>query len=492
MIRFVLVALFLVVLHVHGDNSPSYPSFPKQAEFLQESIILDGQHERSVLECIYDYEKNRLIIETDETWELYDYSSLKKAVYSKNRLKQCEVYPIDRDNPLDGLSAVTDPDSNSTHIRPLNEFLLLPSNATYLGPAILRGHIHVDQWISTTSSNETDILWSMAEVTYTMPGTTPEYSIPIQRLVKSKEDGTVLQALNVFHYKTLITKTDLTPPKGIFCPDLIADDDLLSLQDFGMTFPAQFSVRIDASTTNRQLWQSVHLRYYSVSDKKLIRYDDTPTDGTQNPRTILLDYFDGGSRAYQIDRRTGSCLIKQSAEIILATSIIHNPIEALIKHEGLLLSNPLHKLFQYVGNRSCRGSLMCSIFVGRMSSFPPNSDTSWYATNVEWGWSKRDIDNPSSPYDYPVYLNLNLYSACNEPPATVHYEFYDYRTDIYLDEFDINLCYRSNQLLYQHLAFRLQVTNSTSNDAIESNSIDRSVDSPHVFVKTSFSRTDDG
>lgn len=475
MIRFLLPALFFVVLHVHADDGPPYPTFPKQAEFLLESIILDGQHERTVLECIYDYQKNRLIIETEGSWEFYDYSRLKKAVYWKNLRKRCDVYPIDLDNPLDGMSAVTDADSNGTHIRPLNEFFLLPSSATYHGMATVRGFIRVDQWLSTVPSNETDILWSMAKMTYTMPWSTPEYTIPVQRLVKNKEGGDVLQVLNVFHYKTSITKTDLSPPKGIYCPDLVPNDDLLSLQDFGMTFPAQFSVRIDASTTARQLWQSVHLRYYSVSDRKLIRYDYTPSDNSQNPRTVLLDYSDGTSRAYQIDRRTGACVINQSVEIILATSIVHNPIETLIKYESLLLSNPPHGLFQFVGNRSCRGSLMCSVFIGQMFAFPPDSDSSWFTTNVEWGWSKRAMDDPTSPYDYPVYLNLNLYKEDNEPPATVHYEFYDFRTDIYLDEFDISLCYRSNQLSYQHLAFRLQVKNSTSNDAIESNLIDRLV-----------------
>ncbi|CAF4951132.1 unnamed protein product, partial [Rotaria socialis] len=80
----------------------------------------------------------------------------------------------------------------------------------------------------------------------------------------------------------------------------------------------------------------------------------------------------------------------------------------------------------------CRGSILCSTFIGQISSFPLDSDDNWLSTNIEWGWSKRFIDDSESNYDYPVYLNLNLYKNMNEPPANVHYEFYDYRTDVHL------------------------------------------------------------
>ena len=42
------------------------------------------------------------------------------------------VYPIDINNPFDGFSGITDPNDSTTHIRPLYDFLLLTSNATYL------------------------------------------------------------------------------------------------------------------------------------------------------------------------------------------------------------------------------------------------------------------------------------------------------------------------------------------------------------------------
>ncbi|CAF0882628.1 unnamed protein product [Rotaria sordida] len=430
---------------------------------------MDDEHKRTFVECIYDYDNNHLIIISEETFEYYNYTTLKKAIYSRNILQQCNVCSIVVDNPSDGYSAVTDLNHNTTHIRSLNDFLLLTSNAIYLGEKILRGYIHVHQWISSIS-NFSDIIWSFAKSNYLMPWNSNNYTIPIQRIIKRKDDGTILEILNIFNYKTRIIKTDLIPPKGIFCNDSIPIDQLISLQDIGIKFPDQFSVHIDVSTTYQQLWHSIHLRYYLTHERKLIRYDYTPFDNTQNPITIILDYSTNASRSYKINRRTGSCTINELTEINSLTSILHNPIETLIKYEHILLSNPPQRFFQYTGNRPCRGSILCTIFIGQMSQFPLDSDENWLATNIEWAWSKRNIDdddnnNNNTPYDYPVYLNLNLYRNMNEPPANVHYEFYDYRTDVYLNEFDVNLCYRSNQLLYLHLAFQLKIRNqSTAND----------------------------
>jgi hypothetical protein len=471
---FVVATLFALLIKIHADDNVTYPNFPRQAEFRIESIIIDSQHSRSSVHTIYDYDNNRLIQTTEETAEYYNYTTLKKAIYYLNSQKRCDVYPIDLDNPLDGLSAMTDPDDSTTHIRPLNEYFLFSSNATYLGKAILRGFINVNQWISSFS-NDSDIIWSFANSTYLMPWNSENYSIPVQRILKRKDDGTILQVMNIFSYKPMITRTDLTPPRGILCKELVPPGELLSLQDYGMVFPNKFSVRIDASTTAQQLWHSVHLRYYASNERKFLRYDYTPNDNTQNPRTIILDYTDDALRSYTIDRRTGSCVINNTVEIILATSILHNPIETLIKYENLLLSNPPHRLFQYSGERSCRSSILCSIFIGQLPLFPPDTDEAWLATTIEWGWSKRHIDDHNAVYDYPVYLNLNLYNKNNDPPANVHYEFYDYRTDVHLNEFDVNLCYRSNQLWYQHLAFELKIENRPTTDDLENNFINRFV-----------------
>jgi hypothetical protein len=450
-----------LIIKVHGDDNDTYPKFPKQAEFLIENIITDGQHKRIFFECIYDYENNYLILNSEQTIEFYNYTTLIKAIYSKNLLKQCNIYPIDINNPFDGFSGIINFDDNTTHIRLLNDFLLLTSNAIYYGENILRGYIHVNQWI-TSISNDSDIIWSFAKSDYIMPWNSSNFTIPIQRIIKRKDDGLILQILNIFNYKTRITKRDLIPPKGIFCKDLISVDKLIDLQNINMTFPKKFSVRIDISTSFQQLWQSVHLRYLLTNERKLIRYDYTPSENTLNPITIILDYSQNISRLYKIDRRTGSCMINESTEIILMTSIIHNPIETLIKYEDILLSNPPKRFFQYTGKRSCRGSILCEIYIGQMSLFPSDSENTWLATNIEWGWSKRDIINEDSSYNYPIYLDLNLYREINEFPVNIHYEFYDYRLNVYLNEFDVNLCYRSNQLEYQHLAFQLKIKNENN------------------------------
>ena len=111
--------------------------------------------------------------------------------------------------------------------------------------------------------------------------------------------------------------------------------------------------------------------------------------------------------------------------------------------------------------------------MGQLLSFPPDSQDDWLKTSLEWGWSKHDIDDDGAPYDYPVSLNLNLYRKIAGPPANVHYEFYDYRTDVYLSEFDVSLCYRSNQLWYNHLAFQLKLTNQPTPEGLENPAINR-------------------
>ncbi|CAF1632078.1 unnamed protein product [Rotaria magnacalcarata] len=465
-------AILTLIIIIHGDDNVVYPSFPRQAEFTIEHLKLDGQDRRTHEDYIYDYDNNYLIKISEHSYVYYNYTSLTKAVYLRDTLQQCTVYPIDIDNSSDGLSGVTDPDDSTTHIRPLNDFFLLTSNATYFGENIQRGSIHVNQWISALI-NDSDIIWSFTKSNYLMPWNSTNYSIPIQRIRKRKSDGFISEIFNIFSYKTKIVKTDILPPKGIFCNDSIPENELISLEDFNIKFPDKFSVRIDASTTVQQLWHSVHLRYRRSRERKLIRYDYTPFDNTQTPMTIIFDDTEDAPRAYKIDRRTGSCVIEKFAAINSLLSILHNPIESLIKYENFLISKPPEYFFQHIGSRPCRGSILCSTFIGQISSFPLDSDDNWLSTSIEWGWSKRFIDDSESNYDYPVYLNLNLYKNMNEPPANVHYEFYDYRTDVHLDEFDVNLCYRSNQLWYEHLAFQLKITNQTIADGIENISINR-------------------
>jgi hypothetical protein len=294
-----------------------------------------------------------------------------------------------------------------------------------------------------------------------MSWNTEDYPVPIQRVIRRKDDGLILQVFNIFNYRTMITKMDLTPPKGIFCSDLVSLDELRSLHDVDMIFPKRFSVRIDASTTSQQLWQSVHLRYHATDKRKLIRYDYKLEDN--NLITIIYDVSSNISRSYKINRRTGLCFIDESTEIILIKSVLHDPIETLIKYEDILLTNPFKQFFQYTGQRRCRGSILCEIYIGQMFEFPSDPEENWFITNIEWGWSKQN------QYNYPIYLDLNLYQHINGYPANIHYEFYDYHPEVYLNEFDVNLCYRSNRLKYQHLAFQLKLLT----DKIENHLINR-------------------
>ncbi|CAF0759747.1 unnamed protein product [Adineta ricciae] len=469
---YTVITVFILIDRVHGADNVTYPKFPRQGHFFIENIVTLGQYQRILSEIRYDYDNNRLVTIDDRTFTYYNYTTHQKAVYTRNGLKRCDVYPIDIDNPLDGLSAMMNPQDGTTHIRPLDELLGFPPNATYQGEAVLRGFILVHQWISTMS-NESDMIWSFAKPNYLMPWNPESYTIPVQSLLKRKSDGVVLQVMNIFNYQITLTSTAFVLPGGIFCENLVPADDLSSLQDVGMNFPDRFRVRIDASSTSQLLWHSVNFRYYSSNEDKFIRYDYTPFDNTKNPVTIIIDYTQGASRSYKIDRRTGSCIINDSVEIVLATSVLHNPIEMLIKYQNLLMTNPPHRMFQSTGSRACRGSMNCSTLVGQIPLFPPDIQEEWLKTDVEWAWSKRNIDIPSSPYDYPVSLNLNLYKNTGGPPANVHYEFYDYDTNVYLNEFDINLCYRSNQLWYNHLAFKLKITGQPTSDGLEASTIHR-------------------
>ncbi|CAF0778019.1 unnamed protein product [Didymodactylos carnosus] len=98
----------------------------------------------------------------------------------------------------------------------------------------------------------------------------------------------------------------------------------------------------------------------------------------------------------------------------------------------------------------------------------------WLATNVEYSWAQRqnnsslyDNDDNKFRLDYRVEMYFKLYRRGGGIPAYVSYNFYDYRTDVYFNEFDEHLCYRSTQLLCTHLAFQLKFNNETTLDNIE-------------------------
>ena len=429
--------VLLLIIKVQGNEQQiDYPKFPRQAQFDFEMIINNDKHQRLVYECIYDYQRNFLWLINQENSQFYNYTNLKQSIYSNRIFQQCQNSPIDINNPLDGFSAIENSYNHSTHIRSLDDFLLFTSKAKYFGETILRGYIHVDQWI-TSLANDTDIIWSFAKSNYLMPWNTENFTVPIQRLIRRKDDGLVLQILNIFSYKTKIIKHDLTPPKGIFCSDTVHSNELISLQDIGMIFPTKFSVRIDISTTAEQFWQTIHLRYYFINQQKFIQYDFITSDQTSKPLSLIFIYSnDNSMQIYEINRRTGFCQMKTSNDWSSIKSYLHNPIDFLIQHSDILLFNPPKDFFQYNGQRSCRGSIQCDIYLGQTRQVPFDSEDDWSQMTIEWAWSKR---LSSTAYDYPVYLYLNFNYEQNEPSSNIQYEFYDFRTDVYLNEFNIEI-----------------------------------------------------
>ncbi|CAF3218031.1 unnamed protein product [Rotaria sp. Silwood2] len=476
----IIVVLLALTRQIYADPAPAYPIFPTQAQFTIESIVFDGRDDRNLTEYIYDYDYNRLTVITQKTIAYHNYKWLQKAVYSLKDQSECNVYPIDINNSVDGLSAITDTSTKQTHIRSLQDFLLLTSNATYLGNTILRGFIYVEQWIASVST-DTEIIFSFGKAAYAMPWDTFHYSVPIQRILRRKSDGSPLQTDNFFDYRVNISSTPVAPPKGIYCKDWVPFYEWASGSDLGIQFSQVFSVRIDISTSIEQLWRSVHLHYHKSNEHQLVRYDYTPNDLTRNPVSIIFDYADSSLLAYTIDRRTGSCQIEQAVNVILSASILHEPIITLINYEDFLL-NPSDQIFQYVGIRPCRGSIMCSIFIKQDRVFPSDPNEDWLVTNIEYSWSTRqnndsmhDNDDNKFFFDYPVELYFKLYRKEGGIPADVSFQFYDYRSDVHLNEFDVHLCYRSNQLLYNHLAFQLKLSNRTTVDDIENVIVNRQV-----------------
>ncbi|CAF1199686.1 unnamed protein product [Didymodactylos carnosus] len=140
-----------------------------------------------------------------------------------------------------------------------------------------------------------------------MPWDKSHYSIPIQRILRRKSDNSSLQIDNFFSYRVNISHIAVAPPKGIFCKDWMPFYGWVSASNMGIQFSQRFSVRIDMSTSIKQLWRSIHLRYYKLDERQLVHYDYTPNDLTRSPLSIIFDYADASLLAYTIDRCIGSC-----------------------------------------------------------------------------------------------------------------------------------------------------------------------------------------
>jgi hypothetical protein len=268
---------------------------------------------------------------------------------------------------LDGTSAVR-LQNNTWHIRPLNQFLLFSNNDTretkirpkFIGTAIIRG-IPVDQWesciINKTELRTIRIVWSLAQKGISMPsGLVSDSPVPIHALINTSvlysnntEAEKYDEIYNVHSYRPKLVKTDhyFAPPKGVFCNG--QNENLMTLQDFGIQWPDYFSVRVEASTSRYAEWQRFHLRYHR--DRQLgirrLRYDYLPP-GAVDYISIFHDY--GDNLTYVIDRHIGICRISRGVEYP-DVNPVRDPIGFFIKHENQFIFNSRDRVWDLNGNQ---------------------------------------------------------------------------------------------------------------------------------------------
>ncbi|CAF3300199.1 unnamed protein product [Rotaria socialis] len=493
-----------------------FPQFPKQAEFTLEAVTIRHvdnatlPSQLTLFQYLYDFDANKLIMIRNNNGfidvEYSYYENLKKSVYIRNEF--CLVVEIEKDNPIDGTSAIRS--SNGTwHIRPLNEFLLFSSNdprqeqirPRYLGESVVRG-IPVDQWetciINKTSLRTIKRTWSFARRGFVTPvGPVGDFAHPIQALINASilyPNGSQFQefdeVFDVYAYRPGIVESaeQLVPPKGVFCNSGVGQQ-LVSLRDAGISWPERFTVRVEASSSRSADIQKFHLRYDRGRERntKRIRYDYLPRNGGDYV-SVIHDY--GTNLTYNIDRRVGTCIIKRGVDFP-DVSPTRDPVSFFIKHENELISSR-DRLWEYNGLRTCRGNgIKCATLTTAINNFPPivEVDTgmptgeTWDSTNAEYAWSVRSPYSRPPPdmqkgFDYPVYLFLRFVQSRDpsSPPAfnsrteDIEYEFYEMSYETEASDFDTSICYRSRDFEYLHLGFTLKI--DTAN-AIDGNHLDR-------------------
>ncbi|CAF1007362.1 unnamed protein product [Didymodactylos carnosus] len=450
-----------------------FPIFPARAEFGLERVEIDTiaasniqTTKRSMYEYFYDYDANSLVeVENSNgiiNVTFYYYNVLKKSTYYGSQF--CNVTVIEMNRPTVGSSAINI--DGLPHIRPLDQFLLFASSSPteglirpkYIGEDIVRG-IRVDKWetciVDKTNYVTTKREWSFAKPNYAMPVGITAVSIPVQGVINATKmiNSTVYVAevdeiFNILSYKPGIERADaFSPPRGAFCAGF-GDSSLSSLQEQGIVWPKRFSIRIDSTTSQQTRWQTFHLRITQSDRQRIIRYDYTPL--ANDIESIILDYTN--RIKYIIDRQSGSCKIESGINYqpLDATT---SPVEFFIKYESLLIHD-LTRKFQFNGIRPCE---------------------TWLVTNIEWAWSMRN-QTSSKPFDYPVHLYLKLFRlspgvGMGFETQDVEYQFYEYSQHVRADDFDISLCYRSNDLFYKHVAFQLKVDRPIS--ILEDPTLDR-------------------
>ena len=177
-------------------------------------------------------------------------------------------------------------------------------------------------------------------------GPVDDTAIPIHAIISASisfPNGTqaveVDEIFNIHSYKPGITESSsqLAPPKGVFCSSG-PGQNLISLRDAGIEWPARFSVRVEALSSRSTGWQRFHLRYdrgFSGGSKR-IRYDYLPP-GAEDYKSIIYDF--DTNLTYTIDRHLGSCQINSGTEVPDVNPSV-NPIGFFIKHENRFVSLP--------------------------------------------------------------------------------------------------------------------------------------------------------
>lgn len=258
---------------------------------------------------------------------------------------------------------------NSTHIRPLNEFLLFSNLDTnrpivkpvFLGEGTVRG-IPVDIWrscyVDFATYRTVRRIWALAKKGVVLPsGVVGDEAVPIQAVISASYDllngskiAEVDEVFNIFSYRAGILEnpSDLAPPKGVFCKNKNGQK-LVSLEDVGIVWPDHFSVRVETSSSRSAAWQRFHLRYSlgRRGARRLLRYDYMPP-GSEDFQSVIHDYDE--RLTYVTDLKTGSCQVKRKVED-QDVSPIRNPIEFFIKYEEFLIFNPPKKAWEFNGYR---------------------------------------------------------------------------------------------------------------------------------------------
>lgn len=234
----------------------------------------------------------------------------------------------------------------------------------YLGTDVVRG-IPVDKWqscyIDKAQYRTVKRVSYFARPDVVMPGTTSDgYVIPVQALVSASVDfpnGTQIAEVDeLFNFLSFVpgileTNDQLSPPKGVFC-DSGPGPNLVSLTDYGISWPEHFNVRVETSTSQTARWQKFHLRYSHGREDgvRRLRYDFMPP-GAEDYESVIHDYSD--NLTYAIDRRVGTCKITRGVDIP-DVSPIRDPIRFFVKNEAKFIFSPPQKAWEFNGFRRKR------------------------------------------------------------------------------------------------------------------------------------------